>query len=132
MENFTRDVRRYIDNEMRLLEIKAENDVLLQRINRLETKINRAKQLLQQPNLQHVKTLNTMVTKSLHLLAEKDTISIVGNSLITERVLHQMIETRMRYSKHKFQSRLFYKQMQRHQQRRQQQRLRHFNVNIVQ
>ena len=44
MENLTNDVAIYINNEMRLLDITAENNVLLYRIKQLETKINRAKE----------------------------------------------------------------------------------------
>ena len=43
MENLARDVSLYINTEMRLIEIEAENDVLLQRVKQLETKINEVK-----------------------------------------------------------------------------------------
>ena len=42
-EELTKDVAIFINNEMRLLAIRAENNVLMHRIKRLETKINRAK-----------------------------------------------------------------------------------------
>ena len=122
MENLTRDVAKYINNEMRLLEIKAENDVLLQRVKQLETRINLAKQQYQQPCLKDITILNAMVSKSLYLLAEKDTLTIVRNSLITQRVLHGMIQNRCQYLTDKFKRRLFSKRK----------RLHHINFNIVQ
>ena len=126
MENLTRDVAMYIKNEMRLLEIEAENNVLLQRINELETRINLAKQRFEQPCLKDITVLNATVTKSLHLLAERDTITIVGNSLITQRVLHRMIENRHQYLTDKFKRRLFNKRFERCK------RLHHINFNFVQ
>ena len=110
MENLTRDVAKYINNEMRLLEITAENNVLLQRINELETRINRAKQRYEQLCLRDITALNAMASKSLYLLAERDTLSIVGNNLITQRVLHHMIQNRYQYLTDKFKRRLFNKQ----------------------
>ena len=113
MENLTMNAAKYIDNEMRLLEIEAENNVLLHRIKRLETKINRAKQHFQQPNKRDITMLNSMVSKSLHLLAEKDTLIIVGNSPVTQRVLHGLIRSRHQYLTQKFKTRLYYKQFER-------------------
>ena len=113
MENLTRDVAKYINNEMRLLEIEAENNVLLQRVNQLETRINKAKQQYQQPCLKDITMFNAMVSKSLYLLAEKDTLTVVGNSLITQHVLHRMIQNRLQYLTDKFQRRLFNKRFQR-------------------
>ena len=110
MENLTRDVAKYISNEMRLLEITAENNVLLQRINELETRINRAKQRYKQPCLRDITILNALVSKSLYLLAERDTLTVVGNSLITQRVLHHTIQNRYQYLTDKFKNRLFNKQ----------------------
>ena len=129
MENLTRDVAKYINNEMRLLEIKAENDVLLQRVKQLETRINLAKQQYQQPCLKDITVLNAMVSKSLYLLAEKDTLTIVGNSLITQRVFHRMIENRCQYLTDKFKRRLFNKRFER---LHKVERLHHINFNIVQ
>ena len=128
MENLSRDVAKYINNEMRLLEIKAENNVLLQRIKRLETKINQAKQQFQQPCLKDITVLNAMVSKSLYLLAEKDTLVIVGNSLITQRVLHGMIQNRCQYLTDKFKRRLFNKRFER---LHRVERLHHIDFNIV-
>ena len=129
MENLTRDVAKYINNEMRLLEIQAENNVLLQRIKHLETRINRAKQLLEHPCLKDITVLNALVSKSLYLLAERDTLTIVGNSLITVRVLHHMIENRCQYLTDKFKRRLFSKRFERS---HKVERLHHIDFNIVQ
>ena len=129
MENLTRDVSKYINNEMRLLEITAENNVLLQRINGLETRINRAKQRYEQPCLRDITVLNAMVSKSLYLLAERDTLTIVGNSLITQRVLHHMIQNRCQYLTDKFKRRLFNKRFER---LHKVERLHHIDFNIVQ
>ena len=107
MEQLTRDVAIYINNEMRLLDIRAENDVLMRQIKRLETKINRAKKRGRRPNLQDVNALNKNVFKSLYLLAERDTLTVIGNSLIKESVLHRQIEVRQRYLNDKFRRELY-------------------------
>ena len=83
MENLARDVSLYLNTEMRLIEIEAENDVLLQRIKQLETKINDVKRRCETPCQKDKVVLNAMVSKSLYLLAERDTLKVVGNSLIT-------------------------------------------------
>ena len=129
MENLTRDVSIYINNEMRLLEIKAENDILLQRVKQLETRINRAKQQYERPCLRDVTALNAMVSKSLYLLAERDTLTIVGNSLISRHVLHRMIDNRCQYLSDKFKRRLFNKRFER---LHKVERLHHIDFNIVQ
>ena len=129
MENLTRDVSIYITNEMRLLEIKAENNILMQRIKQLETRINRAKQQYERPCLRDVTALNAMVSKSLYLLAERDTLSIVGNSLISRHVLHSMIDNRCQYLSDKFKRRLFNRRFER---LRRVDRLHHIDFNIVQ
>ena len=129
MENLTRDVSIYINNEMRLLEIQAKNNILLQRIQHLETKINQAKQRYEVPCQRDIAVLNAMVSKSLYYLAERDTISIVGNSLISLRVLHHMIDNRCQYLTDKFKRRLFNKRFERLQRV---ERLHHIDFNIVQ
>ena len=129
MENLTRDVSIYINNEMRLLEIKAENDILLQRVKQLETRINRAKQQYERPCLRDVTALNAMVSKSLYLLAERDTLTIVGNSLISRHVLHRMIDNRCQYLTDKFKRRLFNRRFER---LHKVDRLHHIHFNIVQ
>ena len=129
MENLTRDVSIYINNEMRLLEIKAENNILLQRVKQLETRINRAKQRYETPCQRDISVLNAMVSKSLYLLAERDTLAIVGNSLITRHVLHRMIDNRCQYLTDKFKRRLFNKRFER---LHNVERLHHIDFNIVQ
>ena len=110
MENLTKDVAIYINNEMRLLDIKAENNVLMQRINRCETKINRAKKRGQRPNIEDINALNKMVYKSLYLLAERDTLTIIGNSLVKPSVLQRQIEQRHKYLDDKFRRELYNRQ----------------------
>lgn len=108
--NLTKDVAIYINNEMRLLDIEAENNVLLRQINRLETKINRAKKRGQRPNLADVNALNRRVYKSLYLLAERDTLTVIGNQLVKESILHSQIERRRQYLHDKFRRELYARQ----------------------
>lgn len=110
VEELTKDVAIYINNEMRLLNIKAENNVLLRQINGLETKINRAKKRGQRPNLADVNALNRRVYKSLYLLAERDTLMVIGNQLVKESILHRQIELRRQYLDDKFRKELYAKQ----------------------
>ena len=108
--NLTKDVAIYINNEMRVLDIEAENNVLLRQINRLETKINRAKKRGQRPNLADVNALNRRVYKSLYLLAERDTLTVIGNQLVKESILHSQIERRRQYLHDKFRRELYARQ----------------------
>ena len=110
VENLTKDVAIYINNEMRLLDIEAENNVLLRRINKLETKINRAKKRGQRPNVNNINTLNSLVYKSLYLLAERDTLTVIGKSIVKESILHRQIEHRRRYLDDKFRKELYHRQ----------------------
>ena len=109
-EELTKDVAIFINNEMRLLDIRAENNVLMHRIKRLETKINRAKKRGQRPNLEDINALNKMVFKSLYLLAERDTLTIIGNALVKPSVLHRQIEQRHKYLDDKFRRELYNRQ----------------------
>ena len=109
-EELTKDVAIYIDNEMRLLDIKAENDVLLRRIHRLETKINRSKKRGKRPNIRYINTLNSLVYKSLYLLAERDTLTVIGKQLVKESILHRQIELRRKYLDDKFRRELYNRQ----------------------
>ena len=110
MENIIKDVAIYINNEMRLLDIEAENNVLMQRIKRCEIKINRAKKRGQRPNIEHINALNKMVYKSLYLLAERDTLTIIGTALIKPTVLHRQIAHRHKYLDDKFRTKLYNRQ----------------------
>ena len=113
IENLTSDVAIYINNEMRLLDIRAENDVLMRRIKRVETKINRAKKRGKRPNLEDINALNKMVFKSLYLLAERDTLTIIGNALVKPSVLHRQIELQHKYLDDKFRKELYNRQYMR-------------------
>ena len=110
IENLTMDVAIYINNEMRLLDIRAENNVLMRRIKQVETKINRAKKRGQRPNIEDINALNKMVYKSLYLLAERDTLTIIGNALVKPSVLHRQIEQRHKYLDDKFRKELYNRQ----------------------
>ena len=110
MEQLRKDVAIYINNEMRLLDIRAENDVLMRQIERLETKINRAKKRGKRPNVQDINALNKKVFKSLYLLAERDTLTVIGNALIKQSVLHREIEHRRKYLDDKFRKELYNRQ----------------------
>ena len=109
MENLTRDVYLYINNEMRLLEIIAENNILLERTKQLETKINQVKQRGETPCRKDKTVLDAMVSKSLYLLAERDSLKIVGTSLIRKHKLLRMIHKRYQYLMDRFRQRLYYK-----------------------
>ena len=110
MENLTMDVAIYINNKMRLLDIEAENNVLMQRIKRCESKINRAKKRGRRPNIANINALNKMVYKSLYLLAERDTLTIIGNALVKPSVLDRQIERRHKYLDDKFRRKLYNRQ----------------------
>ena len=128
MENLTKDVAIYINNEIRLLDIRAENDVLMRQIERLETKINRAKKRGQRLYMEDINALNKKVFKSLYLLAERDTLMVIGNNLIKESVLHRQIEHRRKYLDDKFRKELYHRQYIRWCKTR---RLHHIDFNIV-
>ena len=128
MENLTKDVAIYINNEIRLLDIRAENDVLMRQIERLETKINRAKKRGQRPYMEDINALNKKVFKSLYLLAERDTLTVIGNALIKECVLHRQIELQRKYLDDKFRKELYNRQYIRWCKTR---RLHHIDFNIV-
>ena len=129
MENLTRDINLFINTEIRLIDIEAENNVLLQRIKQLETKINEVQQRCETPCRKDKIVLNAMVSKSLYLLAERDTLKVVGNSLISQRVLNRMIQNREQYLTDRFKQRLYYKRFQR---LKNKERLHHIDFNIVQ
>lgn len=113
MENLTSDVSIYINNEIRLLEIKAENDVILKRVKRLESRINRLKQQGKDVRKSDESMLNALAMKSLYLLAKVDTLKIVGNGRLRQRVLHRMIQNRYFYLVECFKRRLFQKRFER-------------------
>ena len=129
MENLTSDVNVYLSNEIRLQQVKEENDILLQRTKHLETKINRCKQLGQTPCKKDESVLNAMVCKSLYLLAETHTLQIVGSMSVPQRSLHTMIQNRYKQLMDRFRQKLYYKRLQR---TKNVKRLHHLDFKIVQ
>ena len=107
-------------NQMRIQQLEGENKILLQRTEQLETKINR----LKQQGVTHKKderVLNSMVSKSLYLLAEIQTLKVVGETTISNHTFSSMINKRYELLLGKFKQRLQYKRQQRIK------RLQHFN-----
>ena len=107
-------------NQMRIQQLEGENKILLQRTEQLETKINR----LKQQGVTHKKderVLNSMVSKSLYLLAEIQTLKVVGETTISNHTFSSMINKRYQLLLDKFKQRLQYKRQQRIK------RLQHFN-----
>ena len=51
-----------------------------------------------------------MVFKSLYLLAERDTLTIIGNCLVKPSILHRQIEQRHKYLDDKFRRELYNRQ----------------------
>ena len=51
-----------------------------------------------------------MVFKSLYLLAERDTLTIIGNALVKPSILHRQIERRHKYLDDKFRRELYNRQ----------------------
>ena len=113
MEKLAADVNRFLSNEMRLQQITAENNILLQRTKQLETKMNRLKQQGETPCKKDESVLNAMVSKSLYLLAEVHTLQTVGTLLISQRSLQTMTRNRYNQLMDRFKQRLYYKRQQR-------------------
>ena len=125
MEKLVHDV----NNENRLLQIKAENNILLQQTKQLETKINRLKQRGETPFKKDESVLNAMVSKSLYLLAEVHTLQTVGTLLVPQRSLQTMTRNRYNQLMDRFRQRLYYKRLQR---TKNVKRLHHLDFKIVQ
>ena len=125
MEKLVHDV----NNENRLLQIKAENNILLQQTKQLETKINRLKQRGETPCKKDESVLNAMVSKSLYLLAEVHTLQTVGTLLVPQRSLQTMTRNRSNQLMDRFRQRLYYKRLQR---TKNVKRLHHLDFKIVQ
>ena len=66
-----------IDNknnyQERIQSLRSHGDILLQRIKKLEIKMNLTKQQNQEPNQQEINSLNAMVKKLLKMLAQINT-----------------------------------------------------------
>ena len=108
-------------NQMRIRQLEGENKILLQRTEQLETKINRLKQQGVTQNQKDERVLNSMVSKSLYLLAEIQTLKVVGETTISNHTFSSMINKRYELLLGKFKQRLQYKRQQRIK------RLQHFN-----
>lgn len=97
---------------MRILQLTAENEILLQRIQQLETKINRSKQQGIAQNRTDERILNSMVSKSLYLLAEIQSTKIVNNQTISPHAFSLMVNKRYHLLLDRFKRRLEYKRQQ--------------------
>ena len=98
---------------MRILELTAENEILLQRIQQLETKINRSKQQGITQNVKDERILNSMVSKSLYLLAEVQTLKVVSDATIPQRAFSNVVNNRFDLLLDRFKQRLSTKRQQR-------------------
>ena len=107
--------------QMRIQQLEGENKILLQRTEQLETKINRLKQQGITQNQKDERVLNSMVSKSLYLLAEVQTLKVVGDTTISNHTFSSMINKRYQLLLDRFKQRLQYKRQQR------MKRLQHFN-----
>ena len=113
MENLTKNVNRWLSTESQIQQLKAENNILLQRVKQLETKINQVKQQNKTPCKTDEKTLNAMVAKSLKMLARLQTLEAIGTYRIKQRILDRMVEKRYIDLMERFVKRLYYKRQQR-------------------
>ena len=113
MENLTKNVNRWLSTESQIQQLKAENNILLQRVKQLETKINQVKQQNKTPCKTDEKTLNAMVAKSLKMLARLQTLEAIGTYRIKQRILDRMVEKRYNDLMERFVKRLYYKRQQR-------------------
>ena len=113
MENLTKNVNRWLSTESQIQQLKAENNILLQRVKQLETKINREKQQNKTPCKTDEKTLNAMVGKSLKMLARVQTLESIGMYRLKQRQLDRSVEKRYIDLMDRFLKRLYYKRQQR-------------------
>ena len=113
MENLTKNVNRWLSTESQIQQLKAENNILLQRVKQLETKINQVKQQNKTPCKTDEKTLNAMVAKSLKMLARLQTLEAIGTYRLKQRILDRMVEKRYNDLMERFVKRLYYKRQQR-------------------
>ena len=94
MENLTKDVNCWLSSQSQIQQIKAENNILLQRVKQLETKINRLKQQNETPCKKDENMLHAMVVKSLKMLARLQTLQATGTYRLKQRTLDRMVEKR--------------------------------------
>ena len=102
-----------MDRKSKICELEAQNNVLLQRVRQLETKINHLKQKNNVVSKTNEKKLNAMVMKSLTLLAKVQTLEVIGELYVHEKQIYRMVEQRYAYLMDKFTKRLYHKQLQR-------------------
>ena len=100
-------------NQMRIQQLEAENEILLQRTEQLETKINRLKQQGITQNQKDERVLNSMVSKSLYLLAEIQTLKVKGHMTILNHTFNSIVNRRFEVLLNQFKRRLQYKRQQR-------------------
>ena len=98
--------------QMRIKQLEGENEILLQRVKQLETKINRLKQHGIKQNQKDERILNSMVLKSLYLLAEIQTLKVVGEATLSNHAFSSMINKRHQLLLDQFKRRLEYKRQQ--------------------
>lgn len=102
-----------MDRKSKICELEAQNNVLLQRVRQLETKINHLKQKNNVVSKTNEKKLNAMVMKSLTLLAKVQTLEVIGELYVHEKQIYRMVEQRYAYLMDKFTKRLYHKRLQR-------------------
>ena len=113
MENLTKNVNRWLSTESQIQQLKVENNILLQRVKQLETKINQVKQQNKTPCKTDEKTLNAMVAKSLKMLARVQTLELIGMYRLKQRMLDCQVKKRYNDLMERFVKRLYYKRQQR-------------------
>ena len=100
-------------NQMQIRQLEAENEILLQRTEQLETKLNRLKQQGIKQNQKDERVLNSMVSKSLYLLAQIQTLKVVGEAIMSQHTFGSIVNKRFELLLDRFKQRLQYKRQQR-------------------
>ena len=100
-------------NQMQIRQLEAENEILLQRTEQLETKLNRLKQQGIKQNQKDERVLNSMVSKSLYLLAQIQTLKVVGEAIMSQHTFVSIVNKRFELLLDRFKQRLQYKRQQR-------------------
>ena len=113
MNNIAVNMDVWFDRKSKINELKAQNNVLLQRVQQLETKINRSKQKNIAVSKTDEKKLNAMVAKSLTFLAKVQTLEVIGEFHVKQHQLDRMMQQRYGYLMEKFTNKLYYKRQQR-------------------
>ena len=114
---------------MRIQQIKAENNILLHRIQKFETRMNRAKQQGETVCKLDETLLNAMVSKSLYLLAQVQILQTVDTKLVHQHLLETMYQRHHQILFKQFIQRLFYERQLR---KEKLQRLHHIDFKIWQ